>query len=118
MASEQSSPLPKTMWAYAYQILPPQGADRVRALKELLDQAHHEAQRDARTWTAQVVLEPQITHILVVSDSPEQNHAGNRRLEGELRGLHAGFLITAPLAVTDDGAAPRDTAVEADLPAA
>jgi len=58
---------PKTIWAYAYQILPPQGAERLRAITTLLDHAHTEAQRDARTWTGRVVVEEQVTHILIDS---------------------------------------------------
>jgi hypothetical protein len=95
---------PKTIWAYAYQILPPQGAERLRAITSLLDHAHTEAQRDARTWTGRVVVEEQVTHILIVSDSPEQNHDVNQRLEAKLQELNAGFSITVPVAVEDDAA--------------
>jgi hypothetical protein len=44
-----------------------------------------------------VVPEERITHILVVSDSPEQDHEANRRLESELKGLKAKFSISAPM---------------------
>jgi hypothetical protein len=97
---------PKTVWAYAYQILPPQPAARLHAIKSLLDHAHTEAQRDARTWTGRVVVEDQVTHILIVTDSPEQNHEVNRRLEAKLLELNAGFSITAPIAVADDTPIP------------
>jgi hypothetical protein len=105
----QHPPLPKTIWAYAYQILPPQGAERLRAISSLLDHAHTEAQRDARTWTGRVVVEEQVTHILIVSDSPEQNHEVNQRLEAKLQELNAGFSITVPVAVVDDGAIPHQS---------
>jgi hypothetical protein len=105
----QHPPLPKTIWAYAYQILPPQGAERLRAINSLLDHAHTEAQRDARTWTGRVVVEEQVTHILIVSDSPEQDHEVNQRLEAKLQELNAGFSITVPVAVVDDGAIPHQS---------
>lgn len=93
---------PKTIWAYGYRILPPQAAERVRMIQTLLDQEHADAQREARTWAGRVVLEPEVTLILIVSDSPDQNREVNRRLEAEVKRLQAGFLITAPLAVADD----------------
>jgi hypothetical protein len=102
MPDKKPTPPAKTIWAYAYQILPPQGAKRLHAIKTLLDHSHTEAQRDARTWTGRVVVEEQITHILIVSDSPEQNHEANRRLEAKLQELNAGFTITVPVAVADD----------------
>jgi hypothetical protein len=93
---------PKTMWAYAYEIVPPQPEDRLRAVKALLDHAHSEAQGRARAWAARLVLEPLVTHILVVTDSPEQNREVNRKLEAELLQLQAGFSVTTPLAVEED----------------
>jgi hypothetical protein len=102
MPDKNPIPPPKTIWAYAYQILPPQGADRLHPITALLDHAHTEAQRGERTWTGRVVVEEQITHILIVSDSPEQNHEVNRRLEAKLQELNAGFSITVPVAVADD----------------
>ena len=102
MLNQKRSPTRKAVWAYAYQILPPQPAARLHAIKTLLEHAHVEAQRDARTWTGRVVVEDQVTHILIVSDSPEQNRAVNLRLEAQLQELHAGFLLTVPIAVADD----------------
>ena len=102
MVSQKRSESPKTIWAYAYQILPPQTAERLRTIQHLLDQEHTDAHREARTWGGRVVLEPQVTLILVVSDSPEQNREVNRRLEAELQALHARFSITTPMAVEDD----------------
>jgi len=102
MPDEKPIPPPKTIWAYAYQILPPQGAKRLHAIKALLDHAHLEAQRGERTWTGRIVVEEQVTHILIVSDSPEQNHEVNRRLEAKLQELNAGFAMTVPVAVVAD----------------
>src|SRR5712671_1828281 len=102
MSTMKPSPAAKTIWAYAYQIMPPQGAKRLHAIKTLLDHAHTEAQSSERTWTGRVVVEEQVTHILIVSDSPEQNHEVNRRLEAKLQELNAGFSLTVPVAVVAD----------------
>src|SRR4029077_21052645 len=107
MSDTKRTPTPKTVWAYAYQILPPQPAARLHSIKSLLDHAHADAQRVARTWTGRVVVEEQVTHILIVSDSPEQDHDVNRRLEAKLQELNAGFSITVPVAVVDDAAVPH-----------
>jgi hypothetical protein len=118
MHTQKRTPTPKTVWAYAYQILPPQPAARLHSIKTLLDHAHTEAQRDARTWTGRVVVEEQVTHILIVSDSPEQNHEVNRRLEAKLQELNAGFSITVPIAVADDTGitvTPDEVAAESDI---
>jgi hypothetical protein len=44
-----------------------------------------------------VVPEEVITHILVVSDSPDQDHEGNRKLESELKELKAKFSVSVPM---------------------
>ena len=107
MPNEKHIPTPKTVLAYAYQILPSQSAARLHSIRTLLDHAHTEAQRDARSWTGRVVVEEQVTHILIVSDSPEQNHEFNRRLEAKLQELNAGFSITIPIAVVDEAVVPQ-----------
>lgn len=99
--------LPKTLWAYAYEIVPPQAQDRLGAIRTVLAKEHSEARRAARTWTGRLVCEPQVTHILVVSDSPEQSREVNRRLEGRLKQLKAEFSLTVPLALADDEAPSR-----------
>lgn len=93
------------MWAYAYEIVPPQPEERLRAIKTLLDQEHSDARRGARAWAGRLVLEPLVTHILVVTDSPEPNREVNRKLEAELLQLQAGFSVTTPLAVEDTSTA-------------
>jgi hypothetical protein len=47
-----------------------------------------------------VVPEERITHILVVSDSPEQNEGSNEKLESELDELKTKFSVSAPLPLT------------------
>jgi hypothetical protein len=96
----------KTVWAYAYQILPPQSADRLRAIQILLDHEHMAAERDSRTWAGRIVFEQKVTLILIVTDTPQQDRAINQRLAAEVKVLHAALLITAPLAVADDAPAP------------
>lgn len=101
MISTKDRRSPKTIWAYAYQILPPQTERRLRGIKALLEHEHGDAQRVARLWTGQVVREPLMTHILVVSDGPAQDREVNRKLEAELARLSAGFALTAPMRVLD-----------------
>lgn len=104
MIDKKQKPSPPSTWAYAYQIAPPQAADRLRPITTLLAHEGDVARREGRIWTAKVVLEQHVTHILVVSDDPEQDREINRRLEANLNDLKAGFSITIPLAVEDDGA--------------
>src|SRR3989338_8996954 len=101
---KERSSLPKTLWAYAYEILPPKGAGQLNAIRTLIEKEHEEAQRVGRTWTGRLVCEQRITHILVVSDSPDQSGEVNRRLEGWLKQLNAEFSLTAPMALADDEA--------------
>jgi hypothetical protein len=111
--ADQPPPTPSTVWAYAYQILPPQPERLLDSLMTLLDRERTEAQLFARTWQGRFVLERQVTHILVVSDNPELDIEANRRMEAELLRLNVGFALTAPLAVRDevaviDGPLDRD----------
>lgn len=91
----------KTRWAYAYEIIPAQPQDLLRSIEALLDGEHADAIEAARTWGSRIVVEPRVTHILVVSDSPQQDLEINRRLEATLQELGARFSVTAPLAVDE-----------------
>ena len=93
---------PRRAWAYAYEIVPPQTEDRLRTVQALLEAEGVRARRDARTWEGRFVHEEQVTHILVVSDTAEQDLEFNQRLEAELRALEAPFSLTAPMAVDDE----------------
>jgi len=93
---------PPALWAYGYEIKPPQPEERLRAIKALLDHEHWDAQLQARTWRGKVVVEKQVTHILVVSDAAEQDREINRKLAAELKALNVGFSMTAPMPVADD----------------
>lgn len=92
-------PPPESTWTYAYQLSPPQLAERLGSIQPLLDDEHLNARRSGRTWRGRVVLEELITHILVVSDNPAQDHDVNRKLETALQELKATFTISAPLAL-------------------
>lgn len=99
----------KTRWAYAYRIVPPQAEDQLRTIQTLLDHEHSVARRGARTWEGRFVLEEQITHILVVSDSPDQDREVNRKLGVALNQLKAGFSLTVPMAVAAGALRPTGT---------
>ena len=83
-------------WAYAYQLDPPQPELRFAKLKALLRRARLAARRNGRLWTGQIVMEAQITHILVVTDAPDEIRAVNGAIDAELKRLKMGFVITAP----------------------
>jgi hypothetical protein len=93
---------PKTMWTYAYRIVPPQAEHRLSTIKALLEHEQADARRKALTWVGRVVLEEQITHIMVVSDSPERSREANGRLEAEFKALAVGYSISAPMLVEHD----------------
>jgi len=94
----------RSLWAYAYQIVPPQRSSRLATIRTLLRDETATARGGARTWSGRLVLERRATHILIVSDAPGRNHSINRRLEAELERLDAAFSVTEPLAVTDHAA--------------
>ncbi len=93
------APSPAALWAYAYQIDPPQAAAGMALIRALLDEENGEARRGVRKWSARLVVEPQVTHVLIVSDSPELSHEANRRLEAELKASGVGFSVTVPMLV-------------------
>ena len=98
MAPKQRPQASKS-WAYAYQLNPPQPEPRFAKLKILLRRARLAAQRDGRLWTGQVVMEAHITHILVVTDAPDEGRAVDRAIDAELKRLKMGFAITGPARV-------------------
>jgi len=86
--------------------VPPQAGELLDDIRTILEKEHAAAGRAARTWTGRVVRAQQVTHILVVSDSPDQDRGVNRRLEGLLNQANASFSLTAPMAVADAEALP------------
>jgi hypothetical protein len=102
MAKKQDGLRPDTIWAYGYRIDPPQAEARLSAIRALLDEAKSDARSGARIFEGRFLREQQVTHILVVSDSPDQNRAVNQKLEAALKELSAEFSITAPMAVASE----------------
>lgn len=84
-------------WVYAYQIEPPQPDAQFNKIKLLLRRAHFTAGRAARMWAGRVVLQTQVSHILIVSDSPSRQRAVNRALEAQLKLLGVNFLVSEPV---------------------
>lgn len=103
---QTESRVPGTLWAYDYAIVPPQTGAQLEQLRTFLAHAHTAAGHAAGAWTGRVVRERQVTHILVVSDSPDQDRGVNRRLEGLLSRVNASFSLTAPMEVPAAGAPP------------
>ena len=93
-------------WAYAYQLIPPQPEPRFVKIKMLLRRARLAAQRAGRLWTGQVVKDAHITHILVVTDDPDEVRAVDRAIGTELKRLKMGFAITGPARVSLPRVAP------------
>jgi hypothetical protein len=87
-------------WAYAYQLNAPQPEPRFAKIKTLLRRARLAAQRDGRLWTGRIVVEAHITHILVVTDAPDDVRAVNRAIDAELKRLKIDFAITGPARVS------------------
>ena len=107
--------LPATLWVYAYEFARPPLENQLTAIRALLEREHTVASRTARKWTGKLVCERRLTHILVVSDSPDQDREVNRRLESRLKLLQTAFSLTVPLALPDDGApAPEGGAVASE----
>ncbi len=92
-------------WAYGYEISPPVTQERLSAIERLLEEEHANARLQTRTWQSRFVVKEQVTHILVVSDSPDQQLEVNHRLEAELTRLEAVFSLT-PSMPLDDGEKP------------
>ncbi|HSR41682.1 MAG TPA: hypothetical protein VLL48_05915 [Longimicrobiales bacterium] len=82
-------------------ISPPLAPARLGSIEKLLEEERSQAKRHDRTWASRFVVDERVTHILVVSDSPDQHMAVNRRLELELEKLETGFSITPPVAVEE-----------------
>lgn len=96
--------LPKTLWAYAYEIVPQQGEAQLKAIRTLLEHEHTQAKVAGRTWTGKLVRGQEVTHILIVSDSPDQHGEINRRLAARLKQSNAAFSVSVPMELVNDEA--------------
>jgi hypothetical protein len=93
---------PRTIWAYAYQIVPPQTRSRLRAVRALLDQEHATGNNGNRTWAGRLIVGAKATRILIVSDSLEHSADVNQKLEAELNLLQATFTVSEPVQLPGD----------------
>ncbi len=92
-----------SLWAYAYEILPPQASSRLGTIRTLLKEETLVARAATRTWSGRLVLRRRATNILIVSDAPERNRAINQRIEAEVQRLEATFTLTEALSMADHG---------------
>ena len=102
---------PRLVWAYTYALVPPQPRGRLRGIKALLEQVHRAAAQREMTWESRLVVDERVSHILVLSESPDVDLEVNRRVEAVLRTLGAGFELTVPMAVEKSppvGVTPKD----------
>jgi len=95
---EASTPRP-TIWSYGYALIPPIARDRMGPMGALLHEGHAKARLAAQTWEGRFINGNEITHILVVSDRPDQDLEVNQLLEAELNRLQAPFAITRAVAI-------------------
>jgi hypothetical protein len=100
------SRLPQMLWAYTYQIVPPQSKSRLRAVRALLDQEHSAAKKASGTFAGRLIAGARVTRILIVSDCPELSCEVNQRLEAELENLKAEFSVSEPVALHGAAASP------------
>ncbi len=89
----------RAIWAYGYALVPPVARSRMGPMEVLIKSGHATAVLASRTWEGRLINGDEITHILVVSDSPDQNLEVNREMEAELKRLEAPFSITAPITI-------------------
>ncbi len=95
------------LWLYGYEMTPPHPEHRMAAIRDLLARESREADEEGRNWTTRLVAEPQVTHVMVVTSSPEASLESNQRLEASLRALGIRFQISVPMPIRD-GAEPAD----------
>jgi hypothetical protein len=90
---------PRDLWAYAYLIIAPRAEYQLDGIRTIVEQENVNVKGGPRIWAGRLVLEKQLTHILVVCDSPEQNLKINLALEAELRSMNAEFFLTEAMTI-------------------
>jgi hypothetical protein len=94
------------IWAYTYKLSPPLSVEKFREVKLVLEKERDAAKARSGTWEARLVADERISHILVLSDSPDLETDANRNLEQALKSLNAYYNLTVPMVV--DGAPADD----------
>lgn len=97
---------PRTVWAFAYRIVPPQRTSRLRVVGALLAEERSAARPGARAWGGRLIAGAQTTSILIVSRSLERSRAVSRRVETELHRLNVDFSVTEPVELPCDATSP------------
>ena len=92
------------MWAYAYQIVPPQSKRDLDPIRDLLNHEHAAARSEGRTWASRLVVERRATRILIVTDRPEQERGVEDTLAVELQRRQMSFTRTAPMEILEEPA--------------
>jgi hypothetical protein len=100
LIQEAHSPSP-SIWAYGYKLSPPVARDLLSGIQTLLDDEHRDAQLTDRIWAGRFINGDEITHILIVSGTPDQDREVNKKLAEEFLRLHADYLVTPALVVLD-----------------
>ncbi len=94
----------RARWVYAYELNPPQPEPRFKKIRALLRRAQLAAKHGGELWTGRIVVETNITHILVVTDNPGQVNSVDRAIELELKHLDMDFALTGPARFAMPGA--------------
>jgi hypothetical protein len=98
-ATEKERRALNTRWVYAYQLDPPQPEPSFKKINALVQQAQTAAKRGGHLWTGRIVVETLVTHLLIVTDDPQQAPGVNRAIETELKQRAMGFALTGPAAL-------------------
>jgi hypothetical protein len=99
------------IWAYTYRLDPPQFASRLRSVRSVLAGEHAAARERAGMWEGRLVTDDRVSHILILSDSPDLTGEANQRLELALRALDATYVLTVPMIVPvgrDESIPPKE----------
>ena len=98
-ATEKERRALNTRWVYAYQLDPPQPEPKFKKINALVRQAQTAAKRGGHLWSGRIVVETLVTHLLIVTDDPQQAPGVNRAIESELKQHAMGFALTGPAAL-------------------
>jgi hypothetical protein len=89
----------RRVWAYAYEIVPPQSKRSLDAIRDLLHHEQAAARDEGRTWASRLVSERLVTRILIVSDCPDHDRGVEDSLAVEVQRLQARYTCTASLEI-------------------